>query len=94
MLGQPCPQCGGIRVRYKGKVYCTEHENISAVAASEPLSFAAVVESVREVLTSKINEAVLSLSSEKDLTRQDQIASLLAKYFELIQELPPAQERA
>jgi UPF0148 protein len=87
MLSEPCPQCGGIQIRYHGKVYCTNHEDLSSVTTSEPLSLEVVAARMREVLLAKLNESAASLGAESDSAKQDQIVSLMAKYFELLQKL-------
>jgi len=88
MLSEPCPQCGGIQVRYRGKVYCTNHEDLSTVGTPEVLSVEVVVPRMREVLLARLSEAAAALSTEKDVARQDQLVSLMAKCFELLQKLP------
>ncbi len=88
ILGEPCPQCGGIQVRYHGKVYCTGHEDLSSVVKAEIVSMETVVAEIRQVLISKLNEAASSLGTEKDGAKQDQLASLMTKYFDLLQKLP------
>jgi UPF0148 protein len=88
MLAEPCPRCGGIQVRYHGKVHCTSHEDLSAVPASEAVSYDTVVAEMKEVLLAKLNEAAASLGAEKDSARQEQLVSLMAKSFELLQRLP------
>jgi UPF0148 protein len=88
MLGEPCPQCGGIQVRYRGKVYCTSHDDLTTVGTPEVLSMETVVPRVREVLLSRLNEAAAGLATEKDAAKQDQLVSLMAKCFELLQKLP------
>jgi len=88
MLADPCPRDGGIQVRYRGKVYCTVHDDLSLIATSAAISFDSVVSQMREVLMARLNEATVALGTEKDLVRQDQLVSLAAKYFELLQKLP------
>jgi UPF0148 protein len=89
MLSEPCPQCGGIQVRYRGKVYCTNHDDLSTVGSPEVVSMETVVPRVREVLLARLNEAAVALGNERDATQQDRLISLMAKYFELLQKLPP-----
>ncbi|QQG48312.1 MAG: hypothetical protein HY247_06065 [archaeon] len=88
ILGQACPQCGGIQVRYKGKVYCTSHEDLSQVAKTESVSFDTVAAGMKEVLLTKLAEASAALGSEGDVAKQEQLVSLMAKYFELLSRLP------
>ncbi len=92
MLAQPCPVCGGIQVRYRGKVYCTNHEDLSSLLTSEVVSLETVAAGLREVLLKKLNEAAASLSTEKDAEKQDQLVSLMTKYFDLLQKLPQNQQ--
>lgn len=88
MMSEPCPQCGGIQVRYRGKVYCTSHEDLSKVGTAEVLSVETVSAMMRDVLLARLNETAAALGAEKDAARQDQLVSLMAKYFELLQKLP------
>ena len=86
MLAEPCQQCGGIQVRYHGKTYCTNHEDLSQLLVAQPVSYESVVASMRELLLSKLNESVALLEKEKDAVKQDQLVSLMAKYFDLLQK--------
>jgi UPF0148 protein len=88
ILGEPCPQCGGIQVRYHGKVYCTGHEDLSSVVRAEVISMETVIAETRQVLVSKLKEAAALLGTEKDGTKQDQLVTLMTKYFDLLQKLP------
>jgi len=88
MLAEPCPQDGGVQVRYHGKVYCTSHDDLSTIAASTAVSYDTVVAQMREVLLARLNETTAALGTERDPGKQDQLVSLAAKYFELLQKLP------
>ena len=88
MLSEPCPQCGGIQVRYRGKVYCTNHEDLRSVATAEPMNLETVTAKMREVLLARLNESAALLGDEKDLARQEEIVSLMSACFELLQKLP------
>ena len=93
MLGEPCAKCGGIRVRYRGKVYCTGHEDLSSVAAAETVSMETVLAGMKEVLVSKLNEATASLSQEKDVVKQEQLVALMARCHDLLEKLSHVQQR-
>jgi UPF0148 protein len=86
MLAEPCQECGGIQVRYRGKTYCTNHEDLSQLLAAKPVSYESVVAGMRELLLSKLNESVGMLEKEKDPVKQDQLVSLMSKYFDLLQK--------
>ncbi len=88
MLAEPCQQCGGIQLRYHGKVYCANHDDLTPLLKQEPISYDSVVAGVRELLLSKLKESAALLENEKDSTKQDQLVSLMTKYFELLQKMP------
>jgi len=88
MLAEPCPQDGGIQVRYRGKVYCTSHDDLSSITMAAAVSYDTVVSQMREVLLSRLNETAAALATEKDVAKQEQLVSLATKSFELLQKLP------
>jgi UPF0148 protein len=88
MLAEPCPKDGGIQVRYRGKIYCTTHDDLSSITTTSALSYDSVVAQLREVLLVRLNESAAALDVEKDVTKQDQLVTLASKYFELLQKLP------
>jgi UPF0148 protein len=88
MLSEPCPKCGGIQVRYHGKVFCTNHEDLSMVPASQAVSFDSVVVQMREVLLARLSQAAAALGSEPDAQKQEQLVSLMARCYELLEKLP------
>jgi len=88
MLGEPCPECGGIQVKYKGKVYCTTHEDLSGVTSSQALSQEGVETQMKEVLLTRLNEAAGALASEKEREKQVQLVEFMAECYELLRKLP------
>ena len=88
MLAEPCPKDGGVQVRYRGKVYCASHDDLSSITVAAVVSYDVVVAQLREVLLTRLNEITAALGTERDTIKQDQIVSLAAKYFELLQRLP------
>ena len=88
MLAEPCPQDGGIQVRYRGKVYCTAHDDLSAITTAAVITYDTVVAQMRDVLLSRLNEAAAALGAEKDRAKQEQLVMLMAGCFDLLQKLP------
>lgn len=88
MLAEPCPKDGGIQVRYRGKVYCTTHDDLSTITTSAALSFETVAAQMKEVLIARLSEVAAALGTERDVARQEQLVSLASKYYELLQKLP------
>ena len=87
LLAEPCPRDGGIQVRYRGRVYCTSHDDLSSITVATAVSLETVTAQLREVLLTKLNETTAALGTEKDPARQDQLVSLAAKFFELLQKV-------
>jgi UPF0148 protein len=88
ILGEPCPTCGGVQVRYHGKVYCTSHDDLSGAQKEQDVSYDSVVASLRQLLLSKLAESARLLEKESDSAKQEALVSLMTKYFDLLQKLP------
>jgi UPF0148 protein len=94
MLAEPCTKCGGVRVSFHGGVYCTGHDDLSAVTAAETIPMDTVMAGVRDVLLSKLNEGAALLRQEKDIAKQEQMASLLTVYYDLLEKVSRKQQSA
>ena len=57
------------------------------MVAAETVSIDVVLAGMREVLLSKLNEVASSLGQEKDGVRQEQLVSLMTKYYDLLEKL-------
>ena len=88
MLAEPCPQDGGIQVRYRGRVFCVVHDDLSAMTTAATVTFEGVTARMRDVILTRLNEVTGALGAEKDLAKQEQLVTLASKYFELLQKLP------
>ncbi len=88
ILAEPCQTCGGVQVKYHGKTYCTNHEDLSAVLSAGELTLDSVSADLRQLLLAKLAESMSLLEKEKEGAKQDQLVSLVAKYYELLQKLP------
>lgn len=94
MLGEPCPKCGGIQVRFHGRIYCTSHEDLSSVVTAETLSPETVTSEMKEVLLSKLAEASAALGAEKDPRKEAELVTLMTLCFDLLQKSSQKSERA
>ena len=88
ILSEPCQTCGGVQVRYHGKTYCTSHDDLSAVLRERDVSYDSVVASLRQLLLSKMAESMSLLEKEKDNATQDELITLVTKFYDLLQKLP------
>jgi UPF0148 protein len=94
MLGEPCTKCGGVRVSYHGRVYCTGHDDLSTVTSAETVPMETVLVGVKDVLVSKLSEAAAQLGQEKDTAKQEQLVSLMTKYYDLLERLSQKRQSA
>ena len=92
MLKEPCQVCNGIQVRYSGKVYCTNHDDIQSALYAVEVSYDDVVSSLRQLVLLKLKESSALLEKEGDLGKQDALTSLVLKYVELLNKLPEQRQ--
>lgn len=88
MLAESCPRDGGIQVRYRGKVYCTAHDDLSVITIATTVSYDTAIARMRDVLLTRLDEVAEALGAEKDRAKQEQLVSLMAGCFDLLQKLP------
>ncbi|MDG6981492.1 MAG: hypothetical protein JRN51_10335 [Nitrososphaerota archaeon] len=88
MLAEPCPEDSGIQVRFRGKVYCASHDDLSGITRTAAVTLEVVTAQLREVLLGRLNETTSELGAERNLAKQEQLVELAAKYVELLQKLP------
>lgn len=91
MMKEPCPVCNGVQLRYKGRVYCTNHDDLSVALQAREILFPDVSEDLKNLLLVKLKESMSLLESERDSEKQDRLVSLMTKYVELLRKLEPAQ---
>jgi len=91
MMKEPCPIDNGVQVRYKGKAFCTTHDDLEAALSSKEVTYAEVATSLKDMLLTKIKEDMVLLEKEKDVAKQEQLVSLLAKSVELLNKLESSQ---
>jgi len=93
MLKEPCPLDNGVQMRYKGKVYCTTHDDLDAALSAKELTFGDVATNVRDLLLAKLKESSALLENEKDLQKEEQLVTLMAKCVDLLNKLEAASQR-
>ena len=91
MMKEPCTVCNGVQLRYKGRVYCTNHDDLSVALRAREILFPDVSEDLKNLLLVKLKESMSIFENEKDPEKLDQLVSLTAKYVELLRKLEPAQ---
>src|SRR5208282_2952998 len=91
MLKEPCPTCNGVQVKYKGKTYCTAHEDLIAVLSAKEVSYSDVAASLKDMLLVKVKESMTLLENERDPVKQDQLVSFMTKSVDLLNKLEASQ---
>jgi UPF0148 protein len=91
MLKEPCPLDNGVQMRYRGKVYCTTHDDLDAALSAKEITFGEVAVTLKDMLLIKLKENMALLENEKDTQKQDQIVSLMAKCVDLLNRLESSQ---
>jgi UPF0148 protein len=91
MIKEPCQVCNGVQLRYKGRVYCTNHDDLAAALQAKEILFPDVAEDLRNLLLAKVKESMSLMENEKDSGELDRLVSLMTKYVDLLRKLEPAQ---
>lgn len=91
MMKEPCQICNGVQLRYKGKVYCTNHDNLEAALQAKEIVFPDVAQDLKNLLLLKLKESMSLAEGERDPEKLDRLVTLMARYVELLQKLESAQ---
>ena len=91
MMKEPCPVCNGVQLRYKGRVYCSNHEDLTVALQAKEILFADVAEDLRNLLLVKMKESMSLLEGERDSDKLERLVSLMTGYVELLRKLEPSQ---
>jgi UPF0148 protein len=91
MIKEPCSVCNGVQLRYKGKMYCSNHDDLEVALQAKEILFPDVAEDLKNVLLVKLKESMSLLENEKDSAELDRLVSLMTRYVELLRRLEPAQ---
>ena len=91
MIKEPCSVCNGVQLRYKGRVYCTNHDDLSVALQAKEILFPDVSEDLKNLLLVKLKESMSLLENERDSEKLDRLVSLMSRYVELLRKLEPAQ---
>jgi UPF0148 protein len=91
MIKEPCSVCNGVQLRYKGRVYCTNHDDLTVALQAKEILFPDVAEDLKNLLLVKLKESMSLVENEKDPEKLDWLVSLMARYVELLRKLEPAQ---
>jgi len=91
MIKEPCSVCNGVQLRYKGRVYCTNHDDLAVALQAKEILFPDVAEDLKNLLLVKLKESMSLLENERDTEKLDELVSLMTGYVELLRKLEPTQ---
>jgi UPF0148 protein len=91
MIKEPCSVCNGVQLRYKGRVYCTSHDDLTIALQAKEILFPDVAEDLKNLLLVKLKESMSLLENEKDSDKLDRLVALMTGYVELLRKLEPTQ---
>jgi UPF0148 protein len=91
MIKEPCPVCNGVQLRYKGRVYCTNHDDLTVALQAKEILFPDVAEDLKNLLLVKLKESMSLLEDERDFEKLNRLVSLMIGYVELLRKIEPAQ---
>jgi len=91
MMKEPCPLDNGVQLRYKGKVYCTTHDDLDSALTTKEVTFPDVAASLRDLILVKLKENAALLENEKDMKKQEEIVALLTSCVDLLNKLEASQ---
>ena len=90
LLQEACPKCGGVQIKFKGKVYCLNetdlNELLSPPTAESPASQTSP-SPLRKLLEEKLASASKQLESATDVSEQSKLLDLISKYIETLEKL-------
>ncbi len=89
LLGEACPICGGVQLKYKGEVICIVCSAQKDKDASKPSVPALGV--AHDVLEGKVRELVSLLKDESSIDKQRELLDLLTRYIDLLYKLGQRQ---
>ncbi|MEM0075630.1 MAG: Sjogren's syndrome/scleroderma autoantigen 1 family protein [Conexivisphaerales archaeon] len=89
LLKEPCPKCGGILLRYKGREICPVDSGITSIEELEEVAKPKedVSDEVIDISRNKLRQLIKMASSETDLERLRLILDNSMRLIEIIKEM-------
>lgn len=94
LLKEPCPKCGGLMVRYRGKNVCPACLKVGSIEEIERLfipkeSLEAIVVETAE---RRVLQLIKDLEAPSSTEREREIVSLILLYYRLLNEIKKYKE--
>jgi uncharacterized Zn finger protein (UPF0148 family) len=103
LLQEACPRCGGVQIRYQGKIYCLNEDDIESALSPKaaqvqqpkreeikPSTTSEATSTLRKTLEEKLAVVSKQLETTTDLEEQGRLLDLISKYVETLEKLKKA----
>lgn len=97
LLQEACPKCGGVQLKYHGKIYCLNENDLDEVLSPkqavqpstkvEKIAASEGAVSLRKLLEEKLAAASKQLEGTSDVQEQSRLLDLISKYIETLDKL-------
>jgi len=93
LVTEACSTCGGVQVKYSGKIVCVNcGKEVEIKVEAKPPAAPEVVNDLKNTVLAKINELLPLLKSESDIDKQSELAKLLICYLGVLEKIPKDNE--
>jgi uncharacterized Zn finger protein (UPF0148 family) len=94
LLGESCPQCGGLLLLYQGRTVCFTCDNINEIDKITTISTMDIALRVENLVSKKIEEVARHLENEGDIKEQTHLAELLLKFMEILSKIQKTKQKS
>ena len=88
MLREPCPNCGGIQVRYQSRIICVNCGDLRGIEAAKPPPAAKdVVTLLRDAILACLKDLTEKIQLTEDTEAQLRTTELVNKYLDALHRI-------
>ena len=69
LLAEPCPRCGGLMVRYKGRTICPRCDNITSIEQLESIGKGNEIDIIQQQIIKKIKDLLASKENDELISK-------------------------
>ncbi len=95
LLKESCPKCGGLMVKYKGKVICPTCSKAKTVKEIEEelISKGALEPLISEIIEKRVHELIKSIEGLPSVKKEKEVVELILLYYQLLNEVRRVKEK-
>lgn len=97
LVSESCSACGGVQVKFSGKIVCVNCGKEEMIKVTETKKEAKTkvtteVADLKNIVLLKISELLPALKSATELNKQEDIVKLIKNYLEVLENIPKDNE--